>query len=199
MLKNNLAISVEGDVLFTHFGISGPAVFSLSSKVAFEKIRAQDPLKIFLIVDKKKKFTIWDELLIERIDRDGAKKIKNVFYGFLPGNLADVIFDLAEVDKGKKTSVISKKERQRIAKLLGDGIDINLISRKKGGEMVTAGGVSLDEVDPQTCESKKHPNLYFAGEVLDIDGFTGGFNLQNCWMTGRLAGEKIAEKLGRKK
>lgn len=199
VLKNNLAISVEGDFLFTHFGISGPAVFSLSSKAAFEKIGVQNPLKIFLIVDKKKKFTIWDSLLIERIGKDGAKKIKNVFYGLLPDRLANTTFDSAGVDKEQKAAEISKKERQRIAKLLGDGIEINLISRKKGGEMVTAGGVSLDEVDPQTCESKKRPNLYFAGEVLNIDGFTGGFNLQNCWMTGRLAGQKIAEKLGRER
>lgn len=197
VLKNGSAISVEGDFLFTHFGISGPAVFSLSSIAAFEKISPQNPLKILLIFDKKKNFTVWDSLLIERIGKDGAKKIRNVISSFFPDRLADIIFDLAGVNTEKKSAEISKMERRRIAKLLGGGIEMNLISRKKGGEMVTAGGVSLDEIDPKTCESRIHPNLYFAGEVLDIDGVTGGFNLQNCWMTGQRAGKSIAEKSAR--
>jgi predicted flavoprotein YhiN len=90
---------------------------------------------------------------------------------------------------------ISKVDRENISKLLGNGIPITLIERRPGDEFVTAGGVNTDEIDGETMESKIQKNLYFAGEVLNVDGYTGGFSLQICWASGYVTGRDIVSKL----
>lgn len=182
---------LDGHFLFTHYGISGPAVFSLSSKIAYEKT----PCKIKLIIDAQKDFNAWEKILTEKINLNGAKVLKNILAEFIAKKLADKILLLAEVDGLKKAAKISKLERKKISKLLGNGIELNLISRRAGEEMLTAGGVEVSQINPETCMSKITPNLFFCGEILDVDAVTGGFNLQNCWMTGRLAGEAIIDKI----
>lgn len=94
---------------------------------------------------------------------------------------------------------IARSDREKISKLLGDGISLTLLERRPGDEFVTAGGVNTDELDPETMESRIHENLYFAGEVLNVDGYTGGFSLQICWASGYVVGKDISEKLAPEK
>lgn len=194
-LQGQKKMNIKGDLVFTHFGISGPAVFALSSFLAFEKIDPENPIIIFLIIDPKKDFVAWDNILQEKINSSGSKMVKNILGEFLPNRFVDQILILLKIDAQKKMAELKKEERKSIAKVLGEGLEITLISRKNGEGMVTAGGIDLGQIDPKSCESKIHPNLYFVGEILDIDGVTGGFNLQNSWMTGRLAAENIYQKL----
>jgi len=186
---------LDGHFLFTHYGISGPVVFSLSSKIAYENISSQKPYKIKLIIDAQKDFASWDKILTEKFNLNGAKALKNILAEFIAKKFVDKILLLAKIDSLKKAAKISKFERQKISKLLGNGIELNLLSRRAGEEMLTAGGVDLAQIDPKTCMSKIMPNLFFCGEILDVDAVTGGFNLQNCWMTARLAAQAIIDKI----
>jgi predicted Rossmann fold flavoprotein len=188
---------LTGDLIFTHFGISGPAVFSLSSHIAYEIFDENKPFRINLIIDKNKQITDWDKLLVAEIEENGSRMIKNVLYKFLPNRLVDQILTILQIKAQKKAAEITREERRKIANILGNGIEIILTKQRAEHEMVTAGGVKLGEIDPKTCESKICSNLHFAGEILDIDGVTGGFNLQACWMTGMMAGEAISTRLSK--
>ena len=105
----------------------------------------------------------------------------------IPRSLADVVLSLAGVEPNLSGAQLGREKRKAVAGLV-DRLPLTVTGRQKGEEMVTAGGVTLAEVDPRTMESRRVPGLYFCGEVLDIDGFTGGFNLLAAWSTGRLAG-----------
>ncbi|MFA6466561.1 MAG: aminoacetone oxidase family FAD-binding enzyme [Patescibacteria group bacterium] len=177
----------SGPFVFTHWGISGPAVFALSSLIAFEKFSAEKPLKIYLdllpdlsldkVLEKIKNFTL----------SEPKKIFKYAIHQAIPLSLASVALKQLAISEKKKNSEISKAELQRVSSWLKN-LPLTIVNRRAGDEFVTAGGVSLTEVNPSTMQSKVCPNLYFAGEILDIDGYTGGFNLQAAWATGRLAG-----------
>lgn len=176
-----------GPMLFTHKGISGPAVFALSSLIAFEKFDAKHPLEIVIDLFPDKKATDLTSS-IEAVKLANPKKSWiNVLSTLVSKSLAEVICQELELDGDKKSHDISKKD---LARCVGwfKSVPLHVISRSGGDEFVTAGGVNLKEVDPTTMQSKICPGLYFAGEILDIDGFTGGFNLQASWATGHLAG-----------
>lgn len=194
-LKNKTKISVNGPFLFTHFGISGPATFALSSHLAFNEISKENPITISLFPDSKKNFDSWNNELLNEILENSKKQINYILSGFLPKRLVEEILKIANIKPEKKGSEVSKEERKKISHLLSGELKLTLLSRRPGDEFVTAGGVSLEEVNKKTMESKLRSDLYFAGEVLDIDGLTGGFNLQSSWATGRLAGISIAKKL----
>ncbi len=187
--------SFTGPFVFTHWGISGPAVFALSSLIAFETFSPNQQLKITI--------DLLPDLKIEKIITDLKKFIKNnpnklfkhTLQQFIPLSMATVVIEQVKIDiapstslrAGKKNNAISNKELNQTANWLKN-IPLTITDRKAGDEFVTAGGVDLAEVNPSTMESKICPNLYFAGEILNIDGFTGGFNLQASWATGHLAG-----------
>lgn len=99
---------------------------------------------------------------------------------------------IVKTDGEARATHISRELRREIVKLLSQGISLSLVGRRPGDEFVTAGGVSLVEIDPETMESRVCPGLFFTGEVLDVDAVTGGFNLQACWATGRVCGMEIA-------
>lgn len=145
-----------GPFLFTHKGVTGPAVFALSAFSAFDE--GIDKLYVDFVPDKS-----YDEIGDDLTE-------------YVPKSLAKVMLDRM----GKK-SLNKKKEMLK-------NFEMKVVGRNPGTEIVTAGGVSLKEVDPKTMESKIIPGLYFAGELLDVDGLTGGFNLQIAWATGRIAG-----------
>lgn len=193
--KNNTKISVSGPFLFTHFGISGPATFTLSSHLAFNEISKENSITISLFPESKKNFDTWNDELLNEITRSSKKQINYILSEYLPKRLSEEILKIANIKLEKKGSEISKEERKKISHLLSGELKLTLISRRPGDEFVTAGGVSLEEVNKKTMESKLKSNLYFGGEILDIDGLTGGFNLQSSWATGRLAGISIAKKL----
>lgn len=182
-----------GPFLFTHKGVSGPAIFALSGLAAFDQIIPEKPAKLSIDFFPDETFEILSAQLDEKILDNPNKKISNLLALFFPHSLADKITSEILNDNFSKVTAthLTKKMRQEIVEVL-KGVNLHLVGRGAGDEFVTAGGVPLDEVNSRTMESKLRRGLFFAGELLDIDGFTGGFNLQASWATGALAGESAA-------
>lgn len=175
---------IKGPLLVTHNGVSGPAVFALSALSAHEKISKNSYLSIDFIpkINEQKIRTILTE--------DPNKKIIQIVSKFVPKSIAKIFIDYPN----KKVAEVGKKEIFKIIDSLKN-FKINIFKRTPGREIVTAGGVDLNEVDKKTMESLITPGLYFAGELLDTDGFTGGYNLQIAWATGKLAGENASKPI----
>ena len=181
-----------GERLFTHFGISGPLILSASSyycKKYFGK-------EVQLSLDLKPALTM--EQLDKRILRDFEEKknkqLKNALDGLLPSKLIPVIIQLAQIPAEKYVHDITKEERQILVGLLKN-LPLTVTGTRPFTEaIITQGGISVKDINPSTMESKLIKNLYFAGEVLDLDAMTGGFNLQIAWSTGYLAGMSIREQ-----
>ncbi|MDD5438314.1 MAG: NAD(P)/FAD-dependent oxidoreductase [Patescibacteria group bacterium] len=180
----------SGPMLFTHKGVSGPAVFAFSSLVAFEKFDNQNPLEITIDLFPDKTAAELTRF-IESFKRSNPKKSwLNILSQVVPKSLAEIVCRHLGLS-AKNAGDVNKQD-------LAASVDwfkkmtIHVVSRSAGDEFVTAGGVNLKEVDPSTMQSKICSGLYFAGEILDIDGFTGGFNLQASWAAGRLAGASAA-------
>ena len=166
-----------GDVLFTHKSISGPCIFKISSLTAYEEISLNNPLEIELRLSDSN----YEE--IENIIKENSKKtVKNVFSSLVPENFITVILERNKIDSNKQAAQLKKTEKEILIQSISS-LKLHVTGRIKDSEIVTAGGVDLDEVNSKTMESKILNGLYFIGEVLNIDGFTGGFNLQNCWST----------------
>lgn len=184
--------SFTGPFLFTHKGVSGPAVFALSSLVAFETYDKTNPLRI--TIDLFPSQTV--ESLFERVQQfaqeHSNKQFDNVLGMMIPRSLAEIAIGEVGISRTKRCNQIAKKELRACAMWL-KAIPLHVVQRGAGDEFVTAGGVELHEVNPSTLESLICPGLYFAGEILNVDGYTGGFNLQASWAAGRLAGENIAQ------
>jgi predicted Rossmann fold flavoprotein len=130
----------------------------------------------------------------KKILEHARKNVVNFLDLFLPNSLCRAFAETAKIDGGKQVAQLNRDERQHILALL-QGFPFTVVGRGAGDEFVTAGGVVLDEVNTNTMESKICPGLYFAGEILDVDGYTGGFNLQASWAMGRLAGENLAGRM----
>lgn len=178
-----------GEALFTHYGISGPAILDMSKRIV--GCLPNGPVQIH--IDLKPRHTPEDieNILLDQMKRHGSKAIKSCLTFFIPEKLVPVLLNLCGTDPHKKASQITTPERRKILKQF-KGLHLTFIRHRPIGEaIVTAGGISLDEVDAKTMESKLLKGLYFAGEVLDVDGPTGGFNLQAAFSTGYLAGNSI--------
>lgn len=176
----------EGDVLFTHFGLSGPAAMAEAGAVG--QAVGNKKAKIILDLFPDKSIQELDDLLKKSLDVNGAKQIKNTLAGFIPLNLCIVIMNNLDINPDKKTAEITKEERQKIIQAL-KRLTLNVKSLRPFKEaQVTSGGISTEEIDPETMESKIIKGLYFAGEIMDVDGDSGGFNLQWAWSTGYTAG-----------
>lgn len=181
-IKNAVAEGFIDDLLFTHEGVSGPLIYKISSINA----RKEFPYKICV------KFCDIEDFQ-GLLNSNSHKNIENLLADFVPKSLAVHILDKCKIRKDLKCHEINGKMRDEILGLLTN-YEIEVVGTSKSGEVVTCGGVSLDEVNPKTMESKIIPNLFLCGEVLDIDGFCGGFNLQNCWSTAFVATEGIRSK-----
>ena len=193
-IKNEKIIYEDfGEMLFTHFGVSGPTVLSGSAHLLRYK-NIDELLKnenIKLIIDLKPALSM--EKLDERILRDFSgeknKAFKNSLEKLLPKKMIDVIIDLSEINPNKKVNEITKKEREQLVFLLKNfSITIQNFSKIEEA-IVTAGGINIKEINPKTMESKIVKGLYFAGELIDVDAYTGGFNLQIAYSTGFVAGQ----------
>ena len=183
--------SRTGAFLFTHIGISGPAVFALSSLTAHESFGENHPLEIFIdFVTEISKDELTEQLK-KLVAENPKKSFKNTLHNFVPTKLAGLICDELKFPAELKNAETNKQYLQKSVEWLKK-MPLKATGRGVGEEFVTAGGVKLSEVNPGTMESKICPGLYFAGEILDIDGFTGGFNLQASWATGHAAGKNIA-------
>jgi len=179
-----------GEMLFTHFGVSGPVIISASSHI-IPYLNKQEPL--YLSIDLKPALT--NEQLDARILRDFEefknKQFKNSLDHLLPNKLIDVIIRLSCIDSEKKVNSITKEERLQLVNLLKNlTLQITRLSDYNQA-VVTKGGINIKEVNPSTMESKLVKHVYFAGEILDLDALTGGFNLQIAWSTAHLAGNSV--------
>ena len=177
-----------GEMLFTHFGVSGPLVLSASSFVA-DKPNGEYKISIDL------KPALDDATLDKRILRDFEKyknkNFNNSLSDLLPKKLIPIIIKLSGIDEYKKVNEITKEERQRLVSLIKN-LEFNVDGLRGYDEaIITKGGVDVKEINPKTMESKKVGGLYFVGEVLDLDSLTGGYNLQLAWSTGYVAGSSI--------
>lgn len=176
----NKDTDLSGTILFTHFGISGPLIYKISS------IKAAETFPYNLSFDICPQIGDLQEIL----NANPHKFIKNILSQYLPNRLSDYLLNSIGIDTELKCHRIDGKKRNLIEESLHN-FTVTVTSTKKDGETVTAGGVNLDKINPKTMESKEVKGLYFCGEVIDVDGFCGGFNLQNCWSTGFVAAEGI--------
>ena len=192
--KNKQIYEDFGEMLFTHFGVSGPVILSGSAHLV--RYKNIDELlknkKIKLTIDLKPALT--EEKLNDRILRDFEefknKEFKNSLDKLLPQKLISVIIERSGINSEKQVNSITKQERMKIVKLLKEfEVTLKNFRRIEDG-IITSGGVSIKEVNPKTMESKLVSGLYFAGEILDVDSYTGGFNLQIAYSTGFVAGAK---------
>lgn len=181
-----------GEMLFTHYGVSGPLVISASADVGARL----EQRKLKLSVDLKPALS--EERLDQRILRDFQeqknKQFKNSLGKLLPSKLIPVIVKLSEIPPEKKINEISREERGRLVYLIKH-LEMTAVNLRGWNEaIITKGGVSVREIDPGTMESRKIKNLYFVGEVLDLDAVTGGFNLQIAWSTAYAAASNLENK-----
>ena len=176
-----------GEIMFTHFGLSGPIILTFSREIV---LSLED--KKFVEVSINLKPALTSEQLSARILRDfhnnKKKFIRNSLVDLLPLKLIPIVLDLAYIDETKRVDLITQAERQRLVEIIQDFRLTVIKSRPIAEAIVTIGGVSVKEINPKTMESKLINGLYFAGEVVDIDGFTGGFNLQAAFSMGNAAG-----------
>lgn len=177
-----------GEMLFTHFGVSGPMILSASSHM-----RDITPGRYMCTVDLKPALS--EEKLDERLLRDFAasptKGLPTVLRGLLPKSLVPVITDMSGIDPSKHVNGITRDERREVVYLLKNLVFTVSKARPIEEAIVTSGGVKVNEIDPKTMQSKKCAGLYFAGEVIDVDAYTGGFNLQIAFSTGAAAGRSM--------
>ncbi len=177
-----------GEMLFTHFGVSGPLILSASAYYVKQKKKEMQ-----LLIDLKP--ALDEEQLDKRLLRDFEenknKQFKNALNGLFPTKLIPVMIELSGINPEKKVNEITREERKSFVTLIKN-LPLNITGTRSFAEaIITQGGVSVKDVNPSTMESKKVQGLYFAGEVLDLDAMTGGFNLQIAWSTGHLAGESV--------
>ena len=176
-----------GEMLFTHFGVSGPIILSLSNMAAEALSKG---MEVELAIDLKPALS--EEKLDARIQRDfttySRKQLVNGMKDLLPQRLIPIVCDMAYLDEEKFINQVSREERKRLVDTLKRFVVPITGTRPIAEAIVTAGGVSVKEINPKTMESKLINGLYFAGEVMDVDGYTGGFNLQAAFSSGYAAG-----------
>lgn len=186
--KNKEVFSDFGEMLFTHYGISGPMVLSASSHMSLKKSAEYN-----FIIDLKPALT--DEQLDKRIQKDFEKYINkdiiNSLGDLLPKKLIPVAVSLSEIEPHKKCNEITKAERRKLLSVIKNLTLTFKEFRPIAEAIVTSGGVKVKEIDPKTMQSKLLEDLYFAGEIIDVDAYTGGFNLQIAFSTGYLAGQSV--------
>lgn len=180
-----------GEMLFTHYGVSGPVLLSASSYAA-KKLK-KGSLNLFIDLKPVLSMEQLDARILRDFEAEKNKQFKNALNHLYPSKLIPVMIRRSGIDPDKKVNAVTREERRRLA---GETKNFALTLRGLRGfneSIVTQGGVNVKEVNPSTMESKKLTGLYFAGEVLDLDAVTGGYNLQIAWSTGMLAGRSAAE------
>jgi len=186
--KKNFTAS--GEIMFTHFGLSGPAILSISERVG--SLLEKGKVKIALDLNSNLTPEALEKIVQTYFEKNVKKTLKNCLTEILPSKLIPVIIELSKTEAAKKANQVTKEERQRLVAVIKK---LEMTVEELLGfdqAMITVGGVSLKEIDAKTMKSKIIDNLYFAGEVINLHGPTGGYNLQACWSTGYLAGQSAA-------
>ena len=178
-----------GEMLFTHFGVSGPLILTASSYVG--KLAAKQELRLCLDLKPALTEEQLDQRLLRDFEASPNKSFKNVAGGLFPAKLTPVMMKLGGIDPDRKIHDISREERLGFVRRI-KGLEMTVTGLRDYREaIITRGGVSVKEVNPSTMESKLVPGLYFIGEVLDLDAVTGGYNLQIAWSTAAAAGNAV--------
>lgn len=179
-----------GPIMFTHKGVTGPAVFALSAMSAFERLPASLELDFFPDQNHEQ----LKGQLKKILSASPKKQFHNSLSQLIPHSFSKLICDLNDIPLEKRNNELSKKDINRTIQRLKQ-LSLRIKGRSPGEEFVTAGGVDLKEVDSKSFESKIQPGLFFAGEILNIDGFTGGYNLHAAWAGGRQVGESLHKQI----
>ena len=191
--KNKVIYEDFGEMLFTHFGVSGPTILSGSAHLVRYK-NIEDLLKnkkIILKIDFKPALSEekLDKRILRDFDEEKNKELKHSLDKLLPKKLIPVIIEKSGINPEKRVNEITKQERKNLASLL-KSFELEISKFRPIEEaIITSGGINIKEINPKTMESKIVPGLYFAGEIIDVDGYTGGFNLQIAYSTGFTAGQ----------
>ena len=183
--KNKVLYKDFGELLFTHFGVSGPTVLSASCHLKGEGCR--------LVIDLKP--ALEESKLDERIQRDlemyKNRTMENALTDLLPRSMIPVVLRRLEIDPSMQANSLTRQKRRALVELL-KAFSVTITGKRPVAEaIITSGGIKVSEIDPKTMESKKVPGLYFAGEIIDCDAYTGGFNLQIAWATAYAAGSAV--------
>ena len=187
-VRGKKRFSEFGECLFTHFGLSGPIILDMSKRIG-ELLAGKEEVKLCLDLKPALDFVKLDEGVQKDFKKFQNRSFKNSLYDLLPQKLIPVIIKMSGIYSEKQVNIITKEERRNLVKLLKN---LEMTANKLLGfesAIITTGGISLKEIDDKTMKSKIVDNLFFAGEIIDIDGPTGGYNLQVCWSTGFLAGK----------
>ena len=180
-----------GEMLFTHFGVSGPVILSASRHLLGH---FNENLTLYIDMKPALEMKALDNRLLRDFEKYINKDMKNALNDLLPQKMIPVIIALSGIDENKKIHDITREERKTLAELI-KSFPVHITGTTGFNEaVVTSGGVNTDEIDPSTMESKKVKGLYFVGEVLDVDAYTGGFNLQIAFSTGHAAAEGLEER-----
>lgn len=178
-----------GEMLFTHFGVSGPLVLSASGMI--KPVQFKQELCMYIDLKPALDAEQLDKRILREFDAAMNKQFKNVIGSLMPAKMIPVVIRLSGIDPDKKVNEVSREERQHLVQLLKRlPLTINGV-RGWNEAIITKGGVSVKDINPSTMESKKVSHLFFCGEVLDLDALTGGYNLQIAWSTGYLAGISV--------
>lgn len=178
-----------GEMLFTHFGVSGPMILSASAAIKADYFK--ENLSMFIDLKPALDMEQLDKRILREFEEAKNKQFKNSIHKLLPSKMISIIIELSGIDPDKKVNEISKEERKNLVMLLKN-LPLTITGLRGWNEaIITKGGVSVKDVNPSTMESKKVQGMYFCGEVLDLDAMTGGYNLQIAWSTGYLAGNSI--------
>ncbi len=192
---NNKKVRSEfGEMMFAHFGLTGPVILTLS-KIAVDALAENKSVEISIDLKPALDEQKLDNRLQRELNENGKKQIRNVLKNLLPSKLIPVVLELTKIDPHKECNQISGKERKKIRILLKD-LRFKITGHRGYKEaIITAGGIDTGEVDGKTMMSKIVKNLYFAGEILDLDAETGGYNFQIAFSTGWLAGKSASENI----
>ncbi len=180
-----------GEMLFTHYGVTGPVILSASSIVG-KKLK-EHPLTLHIDLKPALTEEQLDKRVLREFEANHNRQFKNAVDSLFPAKLKPVVVELSGIPEEKKVNEVTKEERLRFVRMIKDFSMTLTAMRGYNEAIITKGGVSVKEIDPGTMESRLVNRLYFAGEVLDLDAVTGGYNLQIAWSTGYLAGMNAGE------
>lgn len=175
VINNKKKEPYYGDIMFSHKSVTGPLIFKMSAITAYNDFSEENPFELILTLTDKT-----NDEINEIIKNNPKKNIKNVFTSYAPESYIIAVCGEYGIDCLKQTAQIKKTEKEILINSIIN-MKLHVTGRIKNSEIVTAGGVCTDEINPKTMESKLVKGLFFTGEIIDVDGFTGGFNLQNCW------------------